>query len=320
MDSERKPLTVSTSPHTKRSDSVLKIMLSVILTLVPALIYSILQFGLYVLVIYCVSIFTCLLSEYVVVRMRKKPFSLKDFSAVVTGILLAMTLPPRFPIYGVVLGAVVAVVIGKQIFGGLGYNIFNPALLGRAFLAATYPVQISKWTMPLLGADALSGATPLASMKFDGLGTPYSSLFLGTVNGSLGETSALLLLLGGAYLIARRYLKWQIPAAIFVTVAGLGQIAHLLNPAEYPDAIFHLFSGGLMLGALYMGTDIVTSPLTGKGCIIFGAGIGVLIVVMRLLGGLPEGVMYAILLMNAVVPLINRGTKPRIFGERPGHE
>ncbi len=316
MDREQKPLTVSASPHVKSTDSVQKIMISVILTLAPAAIYSVLQFGLYVLLMYAVSISACLLFELLAVRVRKRPFTLTDFSAAVTGVLLVMTLPPRFPIYGVILGAAAAIFIGKQIFGGLGYNIFNPALLGRAFLAATYPVQISKWMMPRWGTDVVTSATPLASMKFDGIGTSYSSLFFGTVSGSIGEASAILLLIGCLYLLAKGYLKWIIPVSIFVTVSVLGEIFHLLNPSSYPDAIFHILSGGLMLGALYMATDMVTSPLTSKGCAIFGIGIGLIVVVIRLFGGLPEGVMYAIIFMNAIVPLINRATKPRILGTR----
>jgi len=304
---------MSTSPHIKSGESVQKIMISVIVTLVPAVAFSVYQFGLYTLMLYVVSVVTCVVSEYLVVRLRKRQFSLNDFSAVVTGILLVMTLPPRFPVYGVLLGAFVAIVIGKQIFGGLGYNIFNPALIGRAFLAAAYPVFISNWTVPRI-AEAVTGATPLAGMKFDGVMTPYSALFFGTISGSAGETSALLLLLGASYLIIRKYIKVMIPVSIFTTVAVLGGIFYLINPVKYPDPLFHLFAGGLMLGTLYMATDMVTSPLTNKGCVIYGIGIGALVVIIRLFGGLPEGVMYAILFMNGFVPLINRISAPRIFG------
>ena len=314
MDKEERALILAISPHLKGTESVPKIMLSVILTLLPAVIYSVYQFGLYTLAMYLVSIAACLIFEYLAVRWRKRPLSLKDFSAVVTGVLLVMALPPKFPIYGVLLGAFAAIVIGKQIFGGLGYNIFNPALIGRAFLAATYPVWISQWAAPRLGINAVAGATPLASLKFDGISTPYSALFFGTTGGSIGETSALLILMGAFYLLLRKYIKWRIPASILATVAGLGQVFHLLNPGKYPDALFHLLAGGLMLGALYMATDMVTSPLTDKGCLVYGTGIGLLVVVIRLFGGLPEGVMYAIIFMNSLVPLINRATKPRVFG------
>jgi electron transport complex protein RnfD len=329
MGDEAQAMILSTSPHAKSTESVSKIMGTVNITLIPAAVFSIYQFGLYVLAMYAVSIATCLAAEYLVVRWRKRPFSLKDGSAVVTAILLVMVLPPRFPLYGVVLGAVVSIVIGKQIFGGIGYNIFNPALVGRAFLAAAYPVWITSWTAPRMwvsgvtmasSADAVSTATPLALMKFDGVSTAIVDLFLGRIGGSVGETSALLLIVGAIYLVAKKYIKWQTPLSIFVTVAVLGGIFHLINPARFPHPLFHLFAGGLMIGALYMATDMVTSPITNKGCVFFGAGIGLLVIIIRLFGGLAEGVMYAILFMNALVPLINRATKPRIFGTGAQHE
>ncbi|MFW6139092.1 MAG: RnfABCDGE type electron transport complex subunit D [Spirochaetota bacterium] len=307
-------LVLSVSPHIKSRESVPRIMTAVLITLVPAVAFSIYQFGIYTLYMYIVSIATCMITEYLVVLLRKRPYTLNDFSAVVTGVLLVMVLPPDFPLYGVVLGAFIAIVIGKQIFGGLGYNIFNPALIGRAFLAATYPVFMSTWKLPRIAVDAVSTATPLARMKFDGVSTSLKSLFLGTVGGSVGETSALLLLVGSVYLFAKRYIKWRVPASIFITVAVLGEGFHLTNPQQHPGPLFHLLAGGLVLGALYMATDMVTSPITGRGCVIYGAGIGVLVVVIRLFGGLPEGVMYSILFMNAFVPLINRAAKPRILG------
>ena len=323
MGDEAQAMILSTSPHAKSSESVSKIMGTVNITLIPAVVFSVYQFGLYVLAMYAVSIATCLAAEYLVVRWRKRPFSLRDGSAVVTAILLVMVLPPRFPLYGVVLGGVVAVVIGKQIFGGIGYNIFNPALVGRAFLAAAYPVWITSFTTPRLGidglsmasaADAVSTATPLALMKFDGVLTPTVDLFLGRIGGSVGETSALLLIVGAIYLVVKKYIKWRIPLSIFVTVAVLGGIFHLINPARFAQTLFNLFAGGLMIGSLYMATVMVTSPITNRGCVFFGAGIGLLVIVIRLFGGLAEGVMYAILFMNALVPLINRATIPRIFG------
>jgi len=320
MEKENSTVIVSNSPHIKGKETVPKIMLSVIITLIPVVVFSIYLFGIYVLFMYVVSIATCLVSEYVVVKLRKRPFTLNDLSSVVTGILLVMVLPPKFPIYGVVIGAFVGIVIGKQIFGGLGYNIFNPALIGRAFLAAAYPVYITTWIAPKIGKiSAVTGATPLAAMKFSSVATSLQQLFIGTVGGSVGETSALLLLVGSIYLFAKRYIKWQVPASIFATVIVLGEIFHLLNPVKYPGPLFHLLSGGLMIGALYMATDMVTSPLTGRGCTIFGIGIGTLVIIIRLFGGLPEGVMYSILFMNAFVPLINRLTKPRIFGTEAVH-
>ncbi|RKX95938.1 MAG: electron transporter RnfD [Spirochaetes bacterium] len=320
MEKEISKVIVSTSPHIKSNETVSKIMLSVIITLLPAVAFSIYLFGTYVLLMYVVSVATSVISEYIVVKLRKRPFTLNDLSAVVTGILLVMVLPPKFPIYGVIIGAFVGIVIGKQIFGGLGHNIFNPALIGRAFLAAAYPVHITTWVAPRIGKiSAVSGATPLAAMKFGGVVTRNLPLFLGTVGGSVGETSALLLIVGSIYLFIKRYIKWQIPVSIFITVAVLGEIFHLINPVKYPGPLFHLLSGGLMIGALYMATDMVTSPLTGRGCVIFGIGIGTLVIVIRLFGGLPEGVMYSILFMNAFVPLINRA-KPRIFGTEAVHE
>jgi electron transport complex protein RnfD len=317
---EQNPLVLSTSPHVKSNETVRKIMVSVIVTLLPVAAFSVYQFGVYTLAMYAVSIATCLAAEWVVVKLRKRPFSLGDGSALITAILLVMVLPPKFPLYGVILAAFVAIVIGKQIFGGLGYNIFNPALIGRAFIAATYPVYISTWTLPKVGFDAISQATPLARMKFDGIITPISPLFFGTVGGSVGETSALLLLVGAVFLVIKKYIKWRIPASIFATVFILGEIFHLINPARFPGPVFHLFAGGLMIGALYMATDMVTSPLTKKGCVIYGCAIGFLVILIRLFGGLSEGVMYAILFMNAFVPLINRATKPRIFGKGAGDE
>ncbi len=329
MDKENSKLILSTSPHIKSDESVSKIMLSVIITLLPAAAFSVFLFGWYVLLLYAVSVATCLLSEYIVVRLRKRPYTLNDYSAALTGVLLVMVLPPRFPVYGVILGGVVSIVIGKQIFGGLGYNIFNPALVGRAFLAATYPVFISSYiapdiSLPMLtgvgAVDALSTATPLALMKFDGISTPLGSLFFGTIGGSIGATSAFFLILGSIYLFLKKYIKWRTPASIFITVFVLSQVLHVINPDRFPSGLFQLFAGGLMIGGLYMATDMVTSPLTKKGCIIFGAGIGALVVLIRNFGGLPEGVMYAILFMNAWVPLINRGTRPRIFGTGAQHE
>jgi electron transport complex protein RnfD len=235
------------------------------------------------------------------------------------------------PLWMAFLGGAVGIGFGKAIFGGLGQNVFNPALLGRAFLQAAFPTAITTWpavgagdmglrgdvfALPFMspGADAVTSATPLGLMKFEGETTAVGSLFLGGTNGSLGETSALLILAGGAYLASRRYLEWRIPAAVFGSVALLSAALHALDPARYPGPLFMLFSGGLVLGAVYMATDPVTSPVTNLGAWVFGIGIGVLVVVIRVWGGLPEGVMYAILLMNALVPFISRVTQPRVFG------
>jgi electron transport complex protein RnfD len=257
--------------------------------------------------------------------------SLWDGSGVITGLLLGLTLPPGLPLWMAFVGGVFAIGIGKLIFGGLGQNIFNPALVGRAFLQAAFPVAITTWpgdeaagfwtlspgqtAMPLMtaGADGLSGATPLGLMKFEGVTTPVSNLLLGSIGGSAGETSAVLITLCGLYLALRNFLNWRIPVSIFLVVALLSGFVHMVDPTT-PSPLFMLFGGGLILGAWFMATDMVTSPVTNKGCWIFGAGIGAVVVVIRLWGGLPEGVMYAILLMNALVPYLNQWTQPRVFG------
>jgi electron transport complex protein RnfD len=258
--------------------------------------------------------------------------SLGDGSALITGILLGLTLPPGIPLWMAFLGGAFGIGFGKLVFGGLGQNVFNPALLGRAFLQAAFPVAITTWpaeaerwwdlrgdnfALPLMSpdiSDAISGATPLGLMKFEEMITPGRDLILGTTGGSLGETSGLVILLCGVYLAARRHLDWRIPASILGSVALFSAILHGLDAERYPGPVFMLFSGGLMLGAVFMATDMVTSPVTHQGSWIFGAGIGFLVVVIRIWGGLSEGVMYAILLMNALVPFINRATQPRIFG------
>ncbi|HET9440705.1 MAG TPA: RnfABCDGE type electron transport complex subunit D, partial [Longimicrobiales bacterium] len=258
--------------------------------------------------------------------------SIRDGSAVITGLLLGLTLPASFPLWMAFMGGSIAIGIGKLVFGGLGQNVFNPALIGRAFLQAAFPTAITTWPQVAQGwstvyasnfavplfrpqtADLVTAATPLGLMKFEQTSTNAAQLFMGNVGGSLGETSALLILLGGGYLAWKRYLDWRIPVSIFVTVAVFAAILHALDAQKFPDAGFMLFSGGLMLGAIYMATDLVTSPITHKGAWIFGVGVGLLVVLIRVWGGLPEGVMYAILLMNAVVPAINRLTQPRVFG------
>ena len=265
-------------------------------------------------------------------RLFGKRGTLGDGSAAITGLLLGLTLPPGLPIWMALLGGFFAIAFGKLLFGGLGQNIFNPALLGRAFLQAAFPVAITTWptrgdgwwslcgdnfALPLMSpqvSDALTGATPLGLMKFEQTTTASWDLVIGATGGSLGETSGLVILLCGVYLAARRHLDWRIPVSIFCTVALLAGLFHLIDADRYPGPVFMLFSGGLMLGAVYMATDMVTSPVTHAGCWLFGAGIGFLVVVIRFFGGLSEGVMYAILRMNALVPFINRATQPTRFG------
>lgn len=321
-------LLITASPHLSARDSTPKIMWNVILSLVPVLGAACYFFGVSALLVTAAAVLGAVVTEATFGQRG----SLWDGSAAITGLLLALTLPPGLPMWMAFVGGVFGIGAGKLVFGGLGQNIFNPALLGRAFLQAAFPVALTTWPVPqgsfwqLKGdnfalpfasphvVDVVTGATPLGLMKFDHAGTELWKLVLGVTGGSLGETSGLIILLCGAYLAARNYLNWRTPASIFVTVFAFAQLLHTINPARYADGLFMLFSGGLMLGAVFMATDLVTSPVTHLGCWIFGLGIGALVVVIRIWGGLAEGVMYAILLMNALVPFINRATQPRTFG------
>ncbi len=296
-------LLVESSPHIKDEDSVKKIMWTVNLALVPAVVFAIFHFGFRTIGIVSVSILGAVLTEYIFLYFREQENSLLDGSAVLTGLLLALTLPPGFPLWGVFLGSFVAIALGKQVFGGLGHNPFNPALVGRAFLLAAYPVLMTTWEI-----EGMTSATPLNLMKMEGIATDYWQLFMGNIGGSLGETSSAALLLGAAILIYKGYLNWRIPCGMIGTV--------LLTTAVFgSDPLFHLFSGSLILGAFFMATDMVTSPVTKKGRWIFGTGAGLIVVIIRLWGGYPEGVMYGILLMNTTVPLLDRYTRPRVLGE-----
>lgn len=306
-------LTISISPHQREKRSTPQWMRVVIYSLIPAVIASIVYFKLRAFLLIIVCIAGAVLSEAVFQKLRRKPITIHDGSAILTGLLLALILPPSLPLWAACLGAVMAIVIGKQIFGGLGYNIFNPALIGRAFLMAAFPVMLTTWIKPGIH-DAMSTATPLAVMKFDKVVTPTLQLFMGNTAGSLGETSALALLLGGIFLIVVTKMDWRIPVGFIGTVAVLTTILYLIRPTQYAAPWFHLFSGGLMIGALFMATDPVTSPVTKRGRYIFGFGCGLLVVIIRTWGGLPEGVMYSILIMNAFTPLINRYTVPVQFG------
>jgi electron transport complex protein RnfD len=311
-------LIISSSPHLRSKENVHKIMYAVIFALIPAVAASIYYFRLSAVIMIVVCTVTAVLTEFLVQRFMKKSTTAYDGSAAITGILLALTLPPSFPIFGAILGTVFAVAIGKQIFGGLGFNIFNPALLGRAFLQATYPVLITTWHDPVAASvlvDVVSTATPLALMKFDGVSTSHLSMLFGNTAGSLGETSAVAILIGGLYLRLKGYINWKLPLGYLGSMAAVGALFWFIDPAKYPDPLFHITAGGAMLGAWFMVTDMVTSPTTPKGQWIFAIVAGALAVIIRLFGGLPEGVMYSILLMNAVVPLLNRSTRPKVFGE-----
>ncbi|QTL97247.1 RnfABCDGE type electron transport complex subunit D [Iocasia frigidifontis] len=316
-------LVVSSSPHVRDVTTVSQIMWSVVLALLPAVIAAVYFFKLQALAIIIVSIIGAVLTELIFQKVRNKKITIDDGSAVITGILLALTLPPTMPLWMVFLGSVVAVGLGKQVFGGLGYNPFNPALVGRAFLMAAYTVKMTTWVAPinsgsssvkmLIGqlagrnVDLVSTATPL-NLAGKGEITEYWNLFIGHIGGSLGETSAFALLLGAAYLIYKGYISWRIPAGMIASVFILSMIFG-------QDPIFHVLAGGLVLGAFYMATDMVTSPITKMGRWIFGIGAGTLVVIIRIWGGYPEGVLYSILLMNTAVPLLNRYTRPRSFGE-----
>lgn len=319
-------LVVTASPHLRGPASTPVIMWNVVGSLVPIVIASAWFFGISALLVIAAATIGAVGTEAIFGRKG----STGDGSAAITGILLGLTLPAGLPLWIAILGGAFAIGIGKLVFGGLGYNIFNPALLARAFLMAAFPPALTTWpapggsffqlrgdnfALPLMSAqsDAITGATPLGLMKFERTSSEIRDLMIGTTGGSIGETAGILILLCGGYLALRRFLDWRIPVSIFLTVAALSSAIRMVKP-DAPGPLFMLFSGGLILGAVYMATDLVTSPITHKGRWIFGAAIGVLVVVIRLWGGLPEAVMYSILLMNAMVPFINRATRPRVFG------
>jgi len=321
-----KLLSVSTSPHLRADDSIAKIMWTVNIALAPAAIFGAYWFGMNALMIMIAGIVSAVAFEYLVQKIRKKTVTINDGSAFLTGLLLAMCLPPTVPIYMPVVGSFIAIVIAKHSMGGLGYNIFNPAHIGRAALMVSWPVAMTTWSaLKVNGVDVVSSATPLNVLKqqgheallamFGGQASMYQHLFLGTRNGSIGETSTLLLVLGGLFLIYMKIVKWEIPVVMIATV---GILTWIFGPAGMftGDPIFHMMAGGLIIGAFFMATDMVTVPLTRKGQIIFAVGAGLLTVLIRLKGGYPEGVCYSILLMNSVTPLIDRFVQPVKFGAR----
>lgn len=328
-------LNISTSPHIVRGLSTDTIMQNVVWALLPVAAFAVFSFGLSALMVLVATTAACVLTEHYLCKLSKQESTVSDWSAVITGLLLGLTLPPSFPIWMAFVGGVIAIALGKFIFGGLGYNVFNPALVGRAVLQAAFPVAITTWfpaflpdrfssfsvatfTIPFMepAVDAVSSATPLAAFKFDQVTTGTSELALGLISGSTGETCAALIILGGIYLAARKMMNWHIPVSILATVFVLSGILYLIDSQAYPSPVFMLFSGGLMLGAVFMATDMVASPVTTLGVWIYGALIGLLVVVIRIWGGLPEGVMYAILLANAVSPHIDNLIRPRVYGTK----
>ncbi|MDA3879646.1 MAG: RnfABCDGE type electron transport complex subunit D [Prolixibacteraceae bacterium] len=324
-----KLLTITPSPHIKQGDSVNKIMYSVIFALAPALVWSFFIFGLSAVVVTLTSVVSCVVIEWLIQKyvMNVEP-SVKDGSAILTGILLAMNVPAGLPLWIMIIGAIVAIGVGKMSFGGLGHNPFNPALVGRVFLLISFPVQMTTWpNVTKQVVDATSEATPLALVKEgvnSGSTVPeimqqlpnYNELLLGNFSGSLGEMSAALLLLGMVYMLIRKVITWHIPVTIIATVFVFTGILYLVDPMQYADPLFHLLSGGLMLGAIYMATDMVSSPMAKKGQIIYALGIGLITVSIRIWGAYPEGISFAILIMNAFTPLINNYVKPKRFGEK----
>lgn len=337
MDVSQK-LIVSSSPHLRDNESVSKIMWNVVLALMPATIFGVLNFGLPALLTLVVSIATTVAAEAAIQTWQKVEVTVNDGSAVLTGLLLALTLPPTIPWYMPVLGGIVAIGIAKHTLGGLGYNIFNPAHVGRALLLLSWPIAMTTWAVTRLGhhgdlgaalgtwgqVDATAGATPLNILKqqghdalvasFGSQSDLYQSMFFGFRGGSLGETSALLLLIGGVYLIVRGYVKWQVPVLMIGTVGLLTWVFGGHDALFTGDGLFHMMAGGLIIGAFFMATDMVTIPTTALGQVIFAVGVGALTTLIRLKGGYPEGVCYAILLMNAVTPLIDRYLVPVKFG------
>lgn len=314
---------VQSSPHFKDRASVPKIMYTVILALLPSMLSSFYFFRLRAIGLYVSCLLACLITEAIFLWIRKIPMqSLWDGSAAITALLLAMTLPPSLSLELAVIGSVVAIAIGKQVFGGLGYNIFNPALVGRAFLQTAFPVAMTTWLPPVtLRVDTATFATPLGNLKFQeavaqGTLTSLKDLFWGNIGGCLGETSAIALLLGAFLLLYKKTIDWRIPTGIILALSAFTGVFWLAAPNKFASPAFHLLAGGLLIGAFYMATDMVTSPIMPKGTWIYALGIGVMVGLIRLFGGFPEGVMYSILFMNTFVPLLNRFFRPRILGER----
>lgn len=326
-----KQVIVSPSPHVHSGESTSRLMFNVVLALMPAFAVSLYYFGVGALIVTLLAVGSCVIFEYLIQKflMKGNP-TITDGSAIVTGLLLAFNVPSNLPWYIVVIGSLVAIGVAKMSFGGLGSNPFNPALVGRVFMLISFPVQMTSWPLPVASRlqylDAVTGPTPLAILK-EGLKNgetisqmgdkipSHMQMFMGLMGGSLGEIAAFALLIGFAWLLFTKVITWHIPVSIFTTIAVFTGILWMINPETNADPIFHLLTGGVMIGAIFMATDYVTSPMNPVGMWIFGIGIGLLTVIIRVWGAYPEGVSFAILIMNAFVPLLNRYIKPKRFGE-----
>lgn len=326
-----KLLTVAPSPHNYGKETIKSLMYGVIIALIPTLAVSIYFFGIGALIVTATAIVSAMLFEYLITKfLLKKEPTLSDGSAIITGMLLAFNVPSNLPVWIIIIGALVAIGIGKMTFGGLGNNPFNPALVGRVFLLVSFPVPMTSWPTPIAARmqylDAVTGATPLGFLK-EGVKNgekvsalmdqipSHMQLFIGNMGGSLGEVAGAALVLGLIYMLYKKVITWHIPGSILGTIVIFTGILWLINPDKYADPLFHLLTGGVLLGAIFMATDYVSSPMSVKGQLLFGVGIGVLTVVIRIAGAYPEGVSFAILIMNAFVPLINMYIKPKRFGE-----
>ena len=329
-------LIVSPAPHVHGNESTRKIMLDVIIALAPSMLVAVYFFGLSAIMLLAVSVAACVGLEYLIQKyMFKKQPTVSDLSAVVTGVLIALNLPPTAPWWIAVIGAVMAIAVIKMTFGVLRHNIFNPAIVARVFLLISFPVIMTDWTIPTSwfrpGVDAVTGATPLALIN-EGLAQgqtveqilaqhdlSYGQMLFARAGGSAGEASALALIIGFIYLLVRRVIRPHIPVTIILTVAVMTGIFWLIDPTRYTDPLFNILTGGLLLGSIFMATDYVTSPMATKGMVIYGIGIGVITVLIRYFGAYPEGVSFAILIMNSIVPLLNKYIKPARFGKEVKH-
>jgi Na+-translocating ferredoxin:NAD+ oxidoreductase subunit D len=323
-------LNISLSPHFHGEETTKKLMYGVVLALMPALLTSVINFGIGAVIVTATSVISCIAFEYLIQKfILQKPISITDGSALVTGLLLAFNLPSNIPVLIIIIGSLVSIGIAKMTFGGLGNNPFNPALVGRVFMLISFPVQMTSWPIPAglkTGyTDAITGATPLAIIK-EGIKNGESlsrlmekvpttiQMFIGNIGGSLGEVAAFALLIGFAYMLIKKIITWHIPVSVIGSIAIFTAILWLVNPEKNATPMFHIFAGGVLLGAIFMATDYVTSPMNPKAMLIYGCGIGILTVIIRVWGAYPEGVSFAILIMNAFVPLMNTYIKPKRFG------